>query len=98
MKVSVRVIPCKNKGKKGQRQQVPFLWRNMKEYRVIRIFFAVSSISFVFRTILAIFILILKNGPFKKNAYWKIDFVIEFVIVGRDKFNRYLRYSKLYDF
>ena len=35
---SRRVIPCKNKGKKGHCQNVPFLWRNMIEYRVIRYF------------------------------------------------------------
>ena len=41
------------------------------------------------------FFLILKNGPFKQSAHWKVDFVIQFVIVGRDKFYMYLRYSKL---
>ena len=29
------VIPCQNMEKKGQRQKITFLWRDMKEYRVL---------------------------------------------------------------
>ena len=29
-----RIIPCQDEEKKGQRQKITFLWRNMKEYRV----------------------------------------------------------------
>ena len=29
------MIPCQNKEKKGQRQKITFILRNMKEYRVI---------------------------------------------------------------
>ena len=35
---------------------------------------------------------------FYKSAFLKIYFVTQFVIVGRDKFNRYLRYTNHYGF
>ena len=65
----------------------------MKEYSEFRIFLLILA-STCFGDRFGIFFLILKNWPLKNSPYWKIDFVILFVIVGRDKFNVYSRYSK----
>ena len=58
-------------GEKSQRQKVPFLWQNMREYRVLIWFFvvAVFSINLVFVTILAFFLKFLKKDNFQKSAY-----------------------------
>ena len=61
------------------------------------IIFAVLSIKFDFGTALEIFFYS-KKWTVLKSAYGKIYFVIQFDIVGHEKFNIYLRYSKLYDF
>ena len=33
--INIWVIPCKTREKKGQRQKITFLQKNMKEYRVL---------------------------------------------------------------
>ena len=40
---SYGVIPCQNKEKKCQCQKITFLWRNMKEYRVLICFLPFSA-------------------------------------------------------
>ena len=58
---------------------------------------AIFCIKFVFGTVWGFF-LFLKNKPFLKSSYLKIYFVNQFVIMGRDEFNIYLRYSNHYNF
>ena len=69
------VIPCKNKEKKGQRQKFTFLWRNMKEYMVMRVFVGSFSISFVFGKALNHFFLFLKMDRFQKAHIAKYFFL-----------------------
>ena len=49
------VIPCQNKEKKGQRQKVKMLCKNMKEYRVLTWCFTFFGINLVFGTVLEFF-------------------------------------------
>ena len=71
----------------------------MKKHKRIviskKIFVAIFSIFFLR---LSDFFLNSQKRPVYKSSYLTIYFVIQCVIVGRNKFNIYLRYSKHLDF
>ena len=92
-----RVSPCKNKEKKGQCQKVTFLWRNMKEWRVVRWFLLFLASILFLGPLCEFFFQFSKLTVFKK-CILKNQFYHLFVAVGLDKFIIYLKYSILYDF
>ena len=97
MQVKAGWFHVKTRRKKVIVKKIIFLWKTIKDYRVIRWFLLFLASFFVFGTTLgfSFFFNFQKFTVFLKCIL--ISF-LKFVIVGLNKFNIYLRYSELFWF